>query len=189
MSLVDSLITAPRSLKFLASNSLYQSTLDAEIAFASTIYQRFDILSRWLLTTRSPNTALLIKDETRNVFYELEDPRDVQDRCVIKIYCKEPIYGTYPGHPHLANGDLRVRTRILCVGARIFFDLMTFASGRLFWSLKLFGLGVAVLGICHVEVLYTPPVQTCQSADSTTLKQRARVFVSTSSDLPLSLLL
>ncbi|KAK5619048.1 hypothetical protein CRENBAI_001698 [Crenichthys baileyi] len=58
---------------------------------------------------RSPNTALLIKDETRNVFYELEDPRDVQDRCVIKIYCKEPIYGTYPGHhnPHIANGDLR----------------------------------------------------------------------------------
>uniref|UniRef100_A0A8D0DAY6 SRC kinase signaling inhibitor 1 n=1 Tax=Sander lucioperca TaxID=283035 RepID=A0A8D0DAY6_SANLU len=58
---------------------------------------------------RSPNTALLIKDETRNVFYELEDPRDIQDRCVIKIYCKEPIYGTYPGHqhPHLANGDLR----------------------------------------------------------------------------------
>uniref|UniRef100_A0A096M0R1 SRC kinase signaling inhibitor 1 n=1 Tax=Poecilia formosa TaxID=48698 RepID=A0A096M0R1_POEFO len=58
---------------------------------------------------RSPSTALLIKDETRNVFYELEDPRDVQDRCVIKIYCKEPIYGTYPGHhnPHIANGDLR----------------------------------------------------------------------------------
>uniref|UniRef100_A0A8C2WMP9 SRC kinase signaling inhibitor 1 n=1 Tax=Cyclopterus lumpus TaxID=8103 RepID=A0A8C2WMP9_CYCLU len=64
---------------------------------------------------RSPNTALLIKDETRNVFYELEDPRDVQDRCVIKIYCKEPIYGTYPGHqhPHLANGDLRVRGWLL----------------------------------------------------------------------------
>ncbi|XP_075891177.1 SRC kinase signaling inhibitor 1 isoform X4 [Nelusetta ayraudi] len=58
---------------------------------------------------RSPSTALLIKDETRNIFYELEDPRDVQDRCVIKIYCKEPVYGTYPGHhnPHLANGDLR----------------------------------------------------------------------------------
>lgn len=66
---------------------------------------------RWqLLIFRSPSTALLIKDETRNVFYELEDPRDVQDRCVIKIYCKEPIYSTYPGHhnPHLANGDLRV---------------------------------------------------------------------------------
>uniref|UniRef100_H3D2S6 SRC kinase signaling inhibitor 1 n=1 Tax=Tetraodon nigroviridis TaxID=99883 RepID=H3D2S6_TETNG len=58
---------------------------------------------------RSPSTALLIKDQTRNIFYELEDPRDVQDRCVIKIYCKEPVYGTYPGHhnPHLANGDLR----------------------------------------------------------------------------------
>lgn len=62
------------------------------------------------MISRSPSTALLIKDQTRNIFYELEDPRDVQDRCVIKIYCKEPIYGTYPGHhnPHLANGDLRV---------------------------------------------------------------------------------
>ncbi|CDQ67049.1 unnamed protein product [Oncorhynchus mykiss] len=60
---------------------------------------------------RCPSTALLIKDEARNVFYELEDPRDVQDRCVIKIYCKEPVYGSYPSHhnPHLANGDLRVR--------------------------------------------------------------------------------
>ncbi|XP_055746833.1 SRC kinase signaling inhibitor 1-like isoform X2 [Salvelinus fontinalis] len=58
---------------------------------------------------RCPSTALLIKDEARNVFYELEDPRDVQDRCVIKIYCKETVYGTYPSHhnPHLANGDLR----------------------------------------------------------------------------------
>ncbi len=82
---------------------------------------------------RSPSTALLIKDETRNVFYELEDPRDVQDRCVIKIYCKEPIYGTYPGHhnPHLANGDLRVSVCVclfwvillphLCVGEKLFF--------------------------------------------------------------------
>ncbi|XP_061731891.1 SRC kinase signaling inhibitor 1-like [Nerophis ophidion] len=62
-----------------------------------------------MATLRSPSTALLIKDETRNVFYELEDPRDVQDRCVIKIYCKEPIYGTFPGrqNPHLANGDVR----------------------------------------------------------------------------------
>ncbi|XP_071266379.1 SRC kinase signaling inhibitor 1 isoform X10 [Salvelinus alpinus] len=58
---------------------------------------------------RCPSTALLIKDEARNVFYELEDPRDVQDRCVIKIYCKETVYGTYPSHhnPHLANGDPR----------------------------------------------------------------------------------
>uniref|UniRef100_A0A3Q2ZKA2 SRC kinase signaling inhibitor 1b n=1 Tax=Hippocampus comes TaxID=109280 RepID=A0A3Q2ZKA2_HIPCM len=68
---------------------------------------------------RSPSTALLIKDESRNVFYELEDPRDVRDRCVIKIYCKEPVYGTYPGQRHnshlLANGDLRV-SRLGAVG-------------------------------------------------------------------------
>uniref|UniRef100_A0A3P9D889 Actin interacting protein 3-like C-terminal domain-containing protein n=1 Tax=Maylandia zebra TaxID=106582 RepID=A0A3P9D889_9CICH len=35
---------------------------------------------------KSPNTAILIKDEARNVFYELEDVRDIQDRSIIKIY-------------------------------------------------------------------------------------------------------
>ncbi|KAM6957628.1 SRC kinase signaling inhibitor 1 [Aplochiton taeniatus] len=55
---------------------------------------------------KSPNTAILIKDEARNVFYELEDVRDIQDRSIIKIYRKEPIYASYPA-THLANGDLR----------------------------------------------------------------------------------
>ncbi|XP_061567976.1 SRC kinase signaling inhibitor 1 isoform X2 [Cololabis saira] len=56
---------------------------------------------------KSPNTAILIKDEARNVFYELEDVRDIQDRSIIKIYRKEPVYASYTGSPHLANGDLR----------------------------------------------------------------------------------
>ncbi|XP_058268869.1 SRC kinase signaling inhibitor 1 isoform X9 [Hemibagrus wyckioides] len=56
---------------------------------------------------KSPNTAILIKDEARNVFYELEDVRDIQDRSIIKIYRKEPVYGSYPAAAHLANGDLR----------------------------------------------------------------------------------
>lgn len=57
---------------------------------------------------KSPNTAILIKDEARNVFYELEDVRDIQDRSIIKIYRKEPIYASFPAAAHLANGDLRV---------------------------------------------------------------------------------
>ncbi|XP_047656791.1 SRC kinase signaling inhibitor 1 isoform X4 [Tachysurus fulvidraco] len=56
---------------------------------------------------KSPNTAILIKDEARNVFYELEDVRDIQDRSIIKIYRKEPVYGSYTAASHLANGDLR----------------------------------------------------------------------------------
>ncbi|XP_078280800.1 SRC kinase signaling inhibitor 1 isoform X2 [Rhinoraja longicauda] len=55
---------------------------------------------------KSPNTAILIKDESRNIFYELEDVRDIQDRSVIKIFRKEPIYAPYPVS-HIANGDLR----------------------------------------------------------------------------------
>ncbi|KAM9474022.1 SRC kinase signaling inhibitor 1 isoform 2-T2 [Salvelinus alpinus] len=55
---------------------------------------------------KSSNTAILIKDEARNVFYELEDIRDIQDRSIIKIYRKEPIYASYPA-THLVNGDPR----------------------------------------------------------------------------------
>ncbi|KAG9350168.1 hypothetical protein JZ751_026521, partial [Albula glossodonta] len=61
---------------------------------------------------KSSNTAILIKDEARNIFYELEDVRDIQDRSIIKIYRKEPIYASYPA-AHLANGDLRVRREMV----------------------------------------------------------------------------
>lgn len=37
--------------------------------------------------------------------------RDIQDRSIIKIYRKEPLYAAFPGS-HLTNGDLRV-----CLGA------------------------------------------------------------------------
>ncbi|XP_041938659.1 SRC kinase signaling inhibitor 1-like isoform X2 [Alosa sapidissima] len=50
---------------------------------------------------RAPSTAILVKDEARNVFYELEDPRDVHDRCVIKVYCREAAlqsHGVGGGH-------------------------------------------------------------------------------------------
>lgn len=67
---------------------------------------------------KSPNTAILIKDEARNVFYELEDVRDIQDRSIIKIYRKEPIYASYPAS-HLANGDLRVRRSGVSGGWRV----------------------------------------------------------------------
>nr|XP_006110537.1 SRC kinase signaling inhibitor 1-like [Pelodiscus sinensis] len=56
---------------------------------------------------KSSNTAILIKDESRNVFYELEDVRDIQDRSIIKIYRKEPLYASFPGS-HITNGDLRL---------------------------------------------------------------------------------
>ncbi|XP_075440741.1 SRC kinase signaling inhibitor 1, partial [Ascaphus truei] len=56
---------------------------------------------------KSHNTAILIKDESRNVFYELEDVRDIQDRSIIKIYRKEPIYSSFPAQ-HITNGDVRV---------------------------------------------------------------------------------
>lgn len=76
---------------------------------------------------RSPGTALLIKDEARNIFYELEDPRDIHDRCLIKIYCREaPLRDTHYNaqhtahtvhHTHIANGDLRVSEHVVQTGS------------------------------------------------------------------------
>lgn len=34
--------------------------------------------------------------------------RDIQDRSIIKIYRKEPLYASFPAS-HITNGDLRVR--------------------------------------------------------------------------------
>ncbi|XP_047667230.1 SRC kinase signaling inhibitor 1 isoform X2 [Tachysurus fulvidraco] len=58
---------------------------------------------------RSPATAILIKDEARNVFYELDDPRRIHDRCVLKIYCRDGAFTTHhhAHHGHVTNGDLR----------------------------------------------------------------------------------
>ncbi|KAK2855408.1 hypothetical protein Q7C36_007277 [Tachysurus vachellii] len=58
---------------------------------------------------RSPATAILIKDEARNVFYELDDPRRIHDRCVLKIYCRDAAFTTHhhAHHGHVTNGDLR----------------------------------------------------------------------------------
>lgn len=113
------------------------------VVLAWTVHVDTNVVLWWML--RSPSTALLIKDETRNVFYELEDPRDVQDRCVIKIYCKEPIYGTYPGHhnPHLANGDLRVRAPPHSVFSHDFRDV----RGRRWWRSYEFNLDLFWFGV------------------------------------------
>ncbi|KAK3550687.1 hypothetical protein QTP70_002394 [Hemibagrus guttatus] len=58
---------------------------------------------------RSPSTAVLIKDEARNIFYELDDPRRIHDRCILKIYCRDAAFNTHhhAHHGHVTNGDLR----------------------------------------------------------------------------------
>ncbi|XP_078061400.1 SRC kinase signaling inhibitor 1, partial [Mustelus asterias] len=80
-----------------------------EISSLDTLYALIAHMFPQKLTIgmlKSPNTAILIKDETRNVFYELEDVRDIQDRSIIKIFRKDPIYAPYPAS-HITNGDLR----------------------------------------------------------------------------------
>uniref|UniRef100_A0A6I8S696 KIAA1217 n=1 Tax=Xenopus tropicalis TaxID=8364 RepID=A0A6I8S696_XENTR len=59
----------------------------------------------------SPSTAIYIKDEGRNVYYELSDVRNIQDRCFLKVYNKDPAHAF--NHTRGAvNGDVRMQRDI-----------------------------------------------------------------------------
>ncbi|KAJ8364625.1 hypothetical protein SKAU_G00134560 [Synaphobranchus kaupii] len=109
MSEADIPLGFNRMNRFRQSLPLSRSASQTKLRSPGVLFLQFGDETRRKLTMgmlKSPNTAILIKDEARNVFYELEDVRDIQDRSIIKIYRKEPIYASYPA-AHLANGDLR----------------------------------------------------------------------------------
>ncbi|CAB1341737.1 unnamed protein product [Coregonus sp. 'balchen'] len=103
-SLAETMSEADIPLGFSRTNRFRQSLPLLDTLHALIVHMFPQKLTAGML--KSPNTAILIKDEARNVFYELEDIRDIQDRSIIKIYRKEPIYASYPA-THLVNGDLR----------------------------------------------------------------------------------
>nr|XP_033787258.1 sickle tail protein homolog isoform X4 [Geotrypetes seraphini] len=56
----------------------------------------------------SPCVAIYIKDESRNIYYELNDIRNIQDRSLLKVYNKDPAQ-VFNHTPRTANGDLRMQ--------------------------------------------------------------------------------
>ncbi|KAM9307883.1 sickle tail protein homolog [Gastrophryne carolinensis] len=59
----------------------------------------------------SPNTAIYIKDEGRNIYYELSDVRNIQDRSFLKVYNKDPAHA-FNHTPRTVNGDVRMQRDI-----------------------------------------------------------------------------
>ncbi|KAM4688230.1 sickle tail protein homolog isoform 2-T2 [Discoglossus pictus] len=59
----------------------------------------------------SPSTAIYIKDEGRNIYYELSDIRNIQDRSFLKVYNKDPAH-VFNHNPRTVNGDVRMQREI-----------------------------------------------------------------------------
>ncbi|KAG8504726.1 Sickle tail protein [Galemys pyrenaicus] len=81
-----------------------------EITSADTIRALFVSAFPQQLTMKmleSPSVAIYIKDESRNVYYELNDVRNIQDRSLLKVYNKDPAHA-FNHTPKTVNGDMRV---------------------------------------------------------------------------------
>ncbi|XP_078090318.1 sickle tail protein homolog isoform X5 [Mustelus asterias] len=61
----------------------------------------------------SQNVAVYIKDEARNVYYELSDLRSIQDRALLKVYHKDPAHISFNHSSRAVNGDVRMQREMV----------------------------------------------------------------------------
>ncbi|KAM8804181.1 sickle tail protein homolog isoform 11-T15 [Rhynchonycteris naso] len=92
-----------------------QLRMPNEITSADTIRALFVSAFPQQLTMKmleSPSVAIYIKDESRNVYYELSDIRNIQDRSLLKVYNKDPAHA-FSHMPKTVNGDMRMQREIV----------------------------------------------------------------------------
>nr|XP_013804680.1 PREDICTED: sickle tail protein homolog [Apteryx mantelli mantelli] len=63
----------------------------------------------------SPSVAIYIKDESRNIYYELCDVRSIQDRSFLKVYNKDPAHA-FNHASRAVNGDIRMQREMAYTG-------------------------------------------------------------------------
>ncbi|XP_072235059.1 sickle tail protein isoform X4 [Leuresthes tenuis] len=63
----------------------------------------------------SPSVAVYVKDDMRNMYYELSDVRNITDHSCLKVYHKDPAQAFNHG-PRPANGDTRMHSEMAHVG-------------------------------------------------------------------------
>ncbi|NWX23884.1 SKT protein, partial [Aegotheles bennettii] len=63
----------------------------------------------------SPSVAIYIKDESRNIYYELCDVRNIQDQSFLKVYNKDPAHA-FNHTSRAVNGDIRMQREIAYTG-------------------------------------------------------------------------
>ncbi|KAM3860468.1 sickle tail protein homolog [Diretmus argenteus] len=60
----------------------------------------------------SPSVAVYVKDDMRNMYYELTDVRNITDHSCLKVYHKDPAQAFSHG-PRPANGDVRMHREMI----------------------------------------------------------------------------
>ncbi|XP_054973873.1 sickle tail protein homolog isoform X2 [Sorex araneus] len=91
-----------------------QLRMPNEITSADTIRALFVSAFPQQLTMKmleSPSVAIYIKDESRNVYYELNDVRNIQDRSLLKVYNKDPAHA-FNHTPKTVDADMRMQRDI-----------------------------------------------------------------------------
>ncbi|XP_067434382.1 sickle tail protein homolog isoform X16 [Thunnus thynnus] len=63
----------------------------------------------------SPSVAVYVKDDMRNMYYELTDVRNITDHSCLKVYHKDPAQAFSHG-PRPANGDARMHGEMVHAG-------------------------------------------------------------------------
>ncbi|XP_069067474.1 sickle tail protein homolog isoform X4 [Pleurodeles waltl] len=113
--------TKERSLGVLFlqyGDHIKQLRMPNEITSTDTIRALFVSAFPQLLNMKvleSPNVAIYIKDESRNIYYELTDVRSIQDQCLLKLYNKDPAQA-FSHTPRPVNGDIRMQKEITYTG-------------------------------------------------------------------------
>ncbi|XP_039609887.1 sickle tail protein homolog isoform X4 [Polypterus senegalus] len=106
-------LTKDRSLGVLYlqyADETKQIRMPNEITSADTVRALFVSAFPQQLTMKmmeSPNVAVYIKDDLRNMYYELSDVRSITDQSCLKVYHKDPAHAfSYNHRP--GDGDLRM---------------------------------------------------------------------------------
>ncbi|XP_048408910.1 sickle tail protein homolog isoform X4 [Stegostoma tigrinum] len=111
--------TKDRSLGVLYlqyGDEVTQFAMPNEITTMDTVHALFVRAFPKQLTMKmleSQNVAVYIKDEARNVFYELSDLRSIQDRALLKVYHKDPAHISLNHSSGAVNGDVRMQREMV----------------------------------------------------------------------------
>ncbi|XP_055363791.1 sickle tail protein homolog isoform X7 [Betta splendens] len=92
-----------------------QTRMPNEITSIDTIRALFVSAFPQQLTMKmleSPSVAVYVKDDMRNMYYELSDVRNIQDHSCLKVYNKDPAQAFSHG-PRPANGDTRMHSEMV----------------------------------------------------------------------------
>ncbi|XP_032871574.1 sickle tail protein homolog isoform X6 [Amblyraja radiata] len=93
-----------------------QFTMPNEITSMDTVHALFVRAFPKQLTMKlleSQNAAVYINDEARNMFFELTDLRNIQDRALLKVYHKDPAHISFNHSSRALNGDPRMQREMV----------------------------------------------------------------------------